>query len=345
MRVFSKAFLTTNRKQGSSDFCQRMSEDLLVQLKQISIQINRYFSLGLLLFGATGNLLNCLIFSQRKLRSNPCVLYFLIASVSNLISILSGLPSRMLRDWNILPDLTETNPRLCQFRLFILFSSRTIASWLLLCATIDRYLVSSTKIYLRRMSHFKQAIRWILLVCFIFPIFWSETFYCFDANLSNTPLKCYAKSKICRTTNDLAQAFITTIIPSFIMLIFGLNTITNIHRSQLINRFSFVKTPLTGTTNKYRKLDTSLTRMLFLQIILLTIFNIPQVVQKLYITTTFDQSKSAMQRTWERFLFGISVLLTYIPGCLPFYIYTFTGRIFRQTLFQLCRRLIPREIS
>lgn len=315
-----------------------MSPYSTAELNHISIQINRYFSLVLLLFGMTGNILNCLIFSQRKLRSNPCVLYFLAASILNLISILSGVPPRMLRDWNILPDLSETNSRLCQFRLFVLFSSRTIAAWLLLCATIDRYLVSSTKIYLRRMSNIKQAIRWIFIFTCIFILFWSETFYCFDANLVNTPLKCYAKSNICRRLNDLAQAFITTIIPSFIMLIFGLNTITNIHRSQLINRISFGKSHLAmTTTNKYRKIDTSLTRMLFLQIILLTIFNIPQAIQKLYITTTFNQSKSSMERSWERFLFGIAVLLTYMPSCLPFYIYTFTGRIFRQTLFQLCR--------
>ena len=315
-----------------------MSAHLIAQLNCISIQINRYCSLVLFLFGAIGNILNCLIFSQRKLRSNPCVLYFLVASVLNLISILIGLPPRMLRDWRIFPDHTESISLLCKFRIFILFSTRTIASWLLLCAIIDRYLVSSTKTYLRRLSNFKQATRSILCVSLTFILFWLETFYCFDINLFNTPFKCYAKSNLCRIFNDLTQALVTTIIPSFIMLIFGLNTIANIHRSHLINRVWIRKSHCPRT--KHRKTDTSLTRMLFLQVILLTIFNIPQVIHKLYITNTFHQSKSPEQLAWNRFFFGIAAVLTYMPSCLPFYIYTFTARIFRRTLFQVFRRLI-----
>jgi hypothetical protein len=317
-----------------------MSTTIIAQLSNASIQINRYLSVTLFIFGTIGNVLNCLVFSQKKFRSNPCVIYFLIASISNLISIISGLSSRMLRDWKIYSDLTETISILCKFRLLILFTTRNIASWLLVCATIDRYLVSSTKIHLRRMSNIKQANRWIILVCIISFIFWSETIYCFDSNLQNTPLKCYAKSNICRIFNDLSQSLITTIIPSLIMLIFGLNTITNIHRSQLMNPVIIGKNMNTFTRN--RKTDTSLTRMLFLQIILLTIFNIPQAIQKFYITNTFYQSKSLTQKAFERFLFNIGVLLTYIPHCLPFYIYTFTGRVFRITLFQIFQSMIRR---
>jgi hypothetical protein len=308
---------------------------MFAQFSNVSIQINRYLSVTLFLFGTIGNILNCLVFSQRKLRSNPCVIYFLIASISNLISIISGLPPRMLRDWEIISDLTETIPILCKFRLFIIFTTRTIASWLLVCATMDRYLVSSTKIRLRRMSNIKQAIHLIIIVCIISFIFWSESIYCFDSNLQNTPLKCYAKSNICRIFNDLSQVLITTIFPSLIMLIFGLSTITNIHRSQLMNPVITGKSSSTPTKN--RKTDTSLTRMLFLQIMLLTIFTIPQAIQKFYITNTFYQSKSLTQKAFERDLFSIVALLTYIPHCLPFYIYTFTGRVFRKTLFQLFR--------
>ncbi len=312
-----------------------MTTSMFAQFSNVSIQINRYLSVTLFLFGTIGNILNCLVFSQRKLRSNPCVIYFLIASISNLISIISGLPPRMLRDWEIISDLTETIPILCKFRLFIIFTTRTIASWLLVCATMDRYLVSSTKIRLRRMSNIKQAIHLIIIVCIISFIFWSESIYCFDSNLQNTPLKCYAKSNICRIFNDLSQVLITTIFPSLIMLIFGLSTITNIHRSQLMNPVITGKSSSTPTKN--RKTDTSLTRMLFLQIMLLTIFTIPQAIQKFYITNTFYQSKSLTQKAFERDLFSIVALLTYIPHCLPFYIYTFTGRVFRKTLFQLFR--------
>jgi len=317
-----------------------MSTIFISQLNNASIQINRYVSIILFLFGTIGNILSCWVFFQRKFRSNPCVIYFLIASISSLISLISGLPPRMLRDWNIMPDLTETIPILCKFRLFILFTTRHIASWLLVCATMDRYFVSSTKVHLRRMSNVKQAYRWIIYVCIISFIYWSESIYCFDANLLNTPLTCYAKSDLCRIFNDISQASVTTIIPSLIMLVFGLSTITNIHRLQLANPVIVGKNNRTSMRN--RKTDTYLTRMLFLQVILLTIFNIPQAIQKLYITITFYQSKSLTQKILEKFLFTITLLCTYIPNCLPFYLYTFTGRVFRNTLFQLFRTMIRR---
>jgi hypothetical protein len=315
-----------------------MSSDTIVQFNNASIQINRYLSVVLLLFGILGNMLNCLVFSQRKLRLNLCVIYFLIASISNIISMISGLPPRMLRDWNIIPDLTETIPILCKFRLFVLFSTRNIASWLLVCATIDRYLISSTKTNLRRMSHRKQAIRWSIFLCISSFIFWSESLYCFDANLTGTPVKCYAKSNKCRIFNDLSQAFVTTFIPSLIMLTFGLSTIKNIHRFQLVNPVVICRNKKIFIKN--RKTDISLTRMLLLQIILLTIFNFPQAIQKIYITNTFYQSKSPDQNALEKFLFIITVDLTYIPHCLPFYLYTFTGSVFRNTLFQIFRTIL-----
>jgi hypothetical protein len=317
-----------------------MSTDLIAQLNNTSIQINRYSSVALFLFGTIGNALSCLVFSQKQFRSNPCVVYFLTASISNIISIISGLPPRMLRDWNIIPDLTETIPILCKFRLFILFTTRTIASWLLVCATIDRYLVSSTQTNLRRLSNMKQAIYWIIFVSILSFIFWSEILYCFDANSVNTPIKCYAKSNTCRIFNDLSQALVTTIIPSVIMLMFGLATIANIHQSQLVNPVIISRSKSAPVRN--RKTDNSLTRMLFLQVILLTIFNIPQAIQKLHITNTFDQFKSPVDKAIQKFLFGIVVLSTYIPHCLPFYLYTYTGSVFRETLFKLFRTMIRR---
>jgi hypothetical protein len=311
----------------------------IAQLNLISLQFNRYLALGLLLFGTVGNILSCLVFSQRKLRSNPCVIYFLIASLSNLISLISGIPSRMLRDWNILSDLTDTSAFLCKLRLFVLFTTRTIAAWLLVCATIDRFLVSSKELHLRRLSSIKQASRCIVGVCLGSLLFWSESLYCFDANLIDTPIKCYAKSAACRILNDLSQSFVTTIIPSCLMLAFGLGTISHIHQTQLVHPKMMHGGGTITPAIRSRKTDNSLALMLFLQVILLTVFNIPQAIQKFYLTYTFDQSKSAYQRALENLIFAIALLCTYIPNCLPFYLYTISGTVFRRTLFELVGRI------
>lgn len=300
------------------------------QIYLASAQVNRYVSVVFLLSGLIGNTLCCIVFFERTLRSNPCVMYFLGASIFNIIALISGIPPRMLSNWNILPDLTETTSLLCKSRLVALFTTRNIASWLLACATIDRYLVSSPNVHIRLLSQQRKALGWIAIVCILSVLFWTETWYCFDANLVGTPIKCYAKSTSCRIFNDLAQSFVTTIIPSIVMLVFGLCMIRNIRRSHRVQ-------PSIATIGPVRrqKSDSALTKMLFLQVILLTVFNLPQAVQKFYLTYTFDQPKSPMQSAIESFVFNIVLLCTYVPNCIPFFLYILTGNLFRRRLIEI----------
>jgi hypothetical protein len=264
-------------------------------------------------------------------------MYFLIAAIANLISLISGIPPRMLSNWNILPDQTETVAAFCKSRVIVLFTSRNIASWLLVSATIDRYLLSSSNPNTRRKSNLKQAYRWIIIICIISLVLWSESLYCFDANMIGTPVKCYAKSDVCRIINDLSQSFVTTIIPSSLMMIFGLCTIANIRRIRQI------QPAITNNNNnsiRQRKTDNNLTRMLFCQVLLLTIFNIPQAIQKFYLTYTFYHAKSPSQIALENLLFNLVLLFTYVPNCLPFYLYILTSESFRTTLYQLNRTML-----
>jgi hypothetical protein len=310
--------------------------DIIAQINNASLQIGRYLSVVLLLFGTIGNLLCCLVLIQRTLRTSPCVMYFLIASISNIISLIAGVPPRMLSNWNILTDLTNTISILCKCRIIVLLVSRNISSWLLVFATIDRYLLSSLNAGMRQMSNMKQAFRWIMIICISSLAFWAESAYCFDANVIGAPIKCYAKSAGCRIFNDLAQSFVTTIIPSSVMLAVGLCTIANIRRARRIRPTTNNNTNATTA----RRTDSSLTRMLLVQVILLTIFNIPQAIQKFYLTYTFYETKSSMQTAIENLIFNIALLLTYVPNCIPFYIYILTSDTFRGTFIQLIRTFI-----
>ncbi|CAF1448696.1 unnamed protein product [Adineta steineri] len=292
-------------------------------------------SLIILLSGIIGNLLNCLVFAQRSLRTKPCVVYFFIASILNLIAILSGITPRAFQSFFSIPNQTLTVSVLCELQLFVVFSTRTMSSWLIALASIDRYLISSPDVVLRRMSNLKNTYFSILIVSIISILFWSEVGYCFDANLIGTPQKCYAKSDACRIFNDLAQSFITTIIPSTIMLIVGLFTISNVQKSKNIGVLPIAI--VNQTTRITRRNEQSLTIMLIAQVILLTVFNLPQAGQKFYLTYSFYQTKTTSQQALETLLFNFVLFLTYISNCMPFYIYTITGTLFRKTLFKLLK--------
>lgn len=59
-----------------------------------------------------------------------------------------------------------------------------------------------------------------------------QLLYCYDANLINSPFKCYTKNCPCEILTDITFVCFTTIVPIFFILIFGLLTILNTHESQ-----------------------------------------------------------------------------------------------------------------
>ncbi|CAF4336472.1 unnamed protein product, partial [Rotaria sp. Silwood2] len=205
--------------------------NLILSLNLISAQINRYLSIIILLFGTVGNILNCLVLSQKALRKNPCSWLFLASSITSLITLISGVAVRLMAGWSA--DLTDTIPWLCKFRIFVLFDSRTIASWLIMLATVDRWLSSSIKVNRRHMSTLKNAQYGTLLLVLLSSLIYAQIFYCYEANLTNAPLKCYGKTIWCRLLIDFTFATVSILIPSLLMFIFGFMTILNIRQSAL----------------------------------------------------------------------------------------------------------------
>ncbi|CAF4611026.1 unnamed protein product [Rotaria socialis] len=165
---------------------------LLEALNAASIQLNRYFSLFIFIFGFTGNILNILVLTERSLHSNRCVFLFLMSSITNLISIILGLIPRILSSWQI--DFIETNDIFfCKLRAFITFTSRTVELDLIMLATCERWIMSST-------------------------------------NLINTPLKCYGKTTACRLLTDIIYSCFTISFPLIPMAVLGVLTLSNIRK-------------------------------------------------------------------------------------------------------------------
>ncbi|CAF0968133.1 unnamed protein product [Rotaria sordida] len=324
---------------------------IITSLTVVSAQLNRYLSIVILLFGVIGNILNCLVLSERTLRSNPCVLLFLASSIASLITLISGIAVRLLSGWSM--DLTDTVEWICKFRIFILFSSRTIASWLIVMATIDRWLSSSINVHLRHMSTIKNARRGIIIIICLSIIVYIQIFYCYQSNLIDSPLKCYGKTKWCRILNDFEFAFISVIIPSLLMFIFGLMTIlrirqTSLRRIQPIMITTFIQTKSKNQRSQtLRKTDHYLLAMLFMQVLLLTLFSLPQVIVTLYsnINLNINQIKSPLDITINQFIFNLFILLTYVTNGMPFYIYTLTGgTVFRKALLKTLTEFIRKFI-
>jgi hypothetical protein len=301
-------------------------------LNNLTIQFNRYFGIFIFIFGIIGNLLNILVLSQKTLRKNPCAWYFLMSSITSLISFFSGLTTRILSGWHL--DYSDVNQGLCKVRGFVVFAFITATFWLITMAAIDRWLASSTLATHRRKSTLKNAQRGTIVIIILSIGLYTQMLFCYEANLVNTPTKCYSKSSGCRFVSDLSFALISILFPLLLMISFGLKTISNIRQSHL--RIHTQITNPSGQQNLYRKTDRQLLLMLFSQVILLTILSIPLPIQRFYSTFTSNYSKTLLQQSISNFAYNLSVLFIYLANGISFYIYTISGgNTFRKALFNL----------
>jgi hypothetical protein len=322
---------------------------LIASLYNALNQLNRYFIIFIFLFGLVGNMINTLVLSQGTLRSNPCAWLFLVSSVAYCIGLFSGLTSRFLSTWGA--DLTNTNQILCKLRNFIVFDSVTIASWLIMLATVDRWLVSNTNANRRHRGTLKNAQRGTILIVILSTMIEVQQLYCFEANLTNTPLKCYTKTVTCAILSDLTFALITMLLPLLIMFIFGLMTISNVRQAQsrlhpmpmTTNSHVGDETTTVNTVhrNQRKKIDRQMLIMLFVQVLLILLFTSPLAFHKLYLTATRNISKSVLQNNIESFILNVFILLANITYGMPFYIYTLCGgSVFRKALRSLMKTLL-----
>lgn len=211
---------------------QSSNNDSLIEvLNYVSLQLERYVAAFIFIFGVVGNTLNICIFLQRPFRLNPCAWLFLSTSFIDLISILSGLITIIIGGWGFNP--TNTIAWVCKLRAILVFSTRTMSPWLIVLATIDRWLLSSIDDEHRQKSTLKNAQRWTGFVIIISLLLYSQQIYCYEANLTDAPLQCYGKTTVCRHITDVSFALLTVLLPLLLMTFFGWLTISNMRKYQV----------------------------------------------------------------------------------------------------------------
>ncbi|CAF1365441.1 unnamed protein product [Adineta ricciae] len=313
----------------------RSDADLIAELTVIGKLFARYMLLVMIILSSVGNVLNVLIFSQSKLRSNPCTVYLLAASYTNLIWTVAAVCSRFLSTYNL--DFSAQISGLCKIRHFIFFSFSSISVWMMTLATFDRFLISSTSTKYRQFSSFRNTYRLIGITTIILSLNYANLFYC--ANIKGTPpsSSCTSiTSTACGFYNELSRIMTSAIIPGIVILVFGLGTIRHLKQ---IRTTVTTTTAQTQSQQRMRKTDQELIRMLIGQIILIFISWIPHAAERLYTVITLYDVKSPLRTTQDNFLDQIIWTETTLDSSLSFYVYLFTGGIlFRKTFREMFRR-------
>jgi growth hormone secretagogue receptor len=311
-----------------------------VTINQLNVAAVVIFVAGSIInfaLGGVGLIFNILVFTRPALRREPCSFYFLSSTCYDLFVVFLILPVRIL---SIVYNINGANYNLgvCKIENFTFYVTRVISIWLIVLACIDRYLHSSLSERIRRMSSLKSAKISSAIISIIVLISYSHMLVYYEiANVTNqfgsiTP-QCASQKGIYRTFLGLWHMVVSSLFPSFLMLVFGLLTLKNVRqRRQLVRR--------AGENRAIRRTDTQLLHMLAAQVLVIIIATLPFCVFQLYSAFTSSFTKSTLRIAQENLAIQITSIVTYFAYTSSFYLYTLSGSIFRKEVlksFGRCR--------
>ncbi len=283
--------------------------------------------------GSIGLIFNVVVLIRPQLRREPCSLYFLTSTFFNLFVTLIILPVRFFSN-NYGLDLSRYNLSICKIENYIFYVARSSSCWFIVLACVDRYLHSSSKVGVRRLSSLKTARITIGITIILMLILYIHMLIYYDiANTSNQvniiTIQCNAQKGFYRIFIAFWYLMFYSLIPSFFMLLFGFLTLKNIHRPRQVFPVVNVNNLLSRRTNN------QLIRMLITQVLFFIITTLPYAINILYGSLTANVSKSTLRIAQENLASQIVNTMTYFAHTSSFYLYILTGSVFRKEFLKL----------
>jgi hypothetical protein len=306
-------------------------------LNYVNIQLNRYFPLPVMIFGTIGLILNIIIFTRRSLFNNSCVQYLLANTLSNVIVLYWVVVTRIFSD-GYANDLSIRSNTFCKIRYFLTYYSRTLSTWFIVLACMDRWLSSNQA---RNRFNTVSFARKIILITFI-VCFLSYLHICFlfiiQTSAGSSSLTCYATPGVYQVFSDLQYLIFYALGPPILMLIFGLLTLKNLRRNRrFVLPISNVQNQL--KINSIKRRDNQLLAMLLLQVMIIVIFTLPFAIQKLLNTLMPTTNQTSLEKAQSNLLTATLRLISYGSHAFGFFFYTLAARIFRMELLQIINRI------
>ncbi|CAF3258090.1 unnamed protein product [Rotaria sp. Silwood2] len=109
-----------------------------------------------MIFETIDNILDLLIFTHRRLLWSSCTLYFIAASINNILAIYLAILNRLLVDGFSI-NVGSLLLIICKLRIYFGYMVLALSPYFLMLACFDRYCLSSTSITRRSWSNKKTA--------------------------------------------------------------------------------------------------------------------------------------------------------------------------------------------
>ena len=262
-------------------------------------------------------------------------MYFLAATCVNIFVVFVIFPFRIsVGTFNT--DPTVYNEPLCRIQVYIFSVIRALGLWFIALACVDRFFCSSSSTKLRSLSSNKVAQRAIcgctvfMIVIYIHYLIYYEIGLAPDQFGRLTPT-CIAQRGVYRTFAPLWNMVWYALLPTFLMLIFGLLTIANVRQS---HRHVAPQNRQDQTQIRRNRLNNQLLKMLLVQVITILVTIAPFIVYRLRASLT-SNVKSEYQLAQENLFLQTATVVSLISPSISFYLFTLSGTIFRRELLRI----------
>lgn len=304
-------------------------------LSSIQSQMNFYGYPILLVFGNIGNMFTLILFYPQ--RQQPCSFYLFNSTAANILHL------TIYCFFKIFP-YTYSNGNLqdiitCKITTYIPAFLGQIPKTLLVCACIDRYMITSKNAHLRAFSTIKRAKYTTCAVYLFWPII--QIHLLIWVTVSNgqcTKIGWYI------TFSALLSMFFVALIPTIFLCVFSYLMYRNM--KQLRRRIQPINHGTIQSNGRYlQKRDRDLLILVLAEVIIYIITTTPYSIIsiEMMITQFMFSIKSLPLIQIEVFILNVSLLLLFIFSAIPFYTYMVASasfrREFKHLILNICRQI------
>jgi hypothetical protein len=288
----------------------------------------------LMLIGTIGCILNLIVFTRKKLRKNPCSIYFIAYNIANLLYIYSSLLSLMLDvGYNI--DPSSHYLIICHLRLYTVILFNCLSPFYLILASFDRILITSSNALVRRRSCRRLAYACIIIVTLFWSLFHIHALIFSNIiQLGSNYFLCYFSAGVYLTFVGY-YSLIKEIVVLSLMILCGLWSIKNVRSAQRVRAVPNLSTgriAVGGNSHSTSSKNRQLTLMLLLDIAICVLFSFMYGIFLMYQQITQDYIKSPDQIQIENSVRNICLFIVDIPFCVSCYTNLIVSKTFRNKM-------------
>ncbi|CAF1361887.1 unnamed protein product [Adineta ricciae] len=328
------------------------------RLENLCDHISTYVFLFYLIVGNIGNVFKVLFFSQKPLRSCPCTIYILVATIGHFLT-LNNIPLSSLfrNNWDLIGfdhglnfnrtfvenTLTSTHAtRMCKIQVYFHMLSTNISLQTLVFASLNRFCMSlKRKTRLNkshRVTNFFCTLSTAYILCTLTCIIWAlvsiQTLFSFTIIHDH----CIPHNIIVWGVKLSSIYFGQTIF----MTMFGSLTIFYRHkRSLYVRRHQAI--PMCSRYGGHDRLEighveVQLTSMIVTEIVMVILSLLPYGIYIVYRLSTMEKYRSPLDMKYDNVIERFVQLTTFFEPSCGFYIYLFTLTTLKQRFFGILRR-------